>query len=108
MYKISSIITLTLLFVFALAGISCNRDKVSSKGTANLTPEQSKKLEAYRKSMEESKKVVVAKVNGVDILMSELIKEMNEIAPKYIAPGQTRDAQLDEKIRKNESSKHGR
>ncbi len=91
---------IAVLFTLALTGISCSRDKGAPKGNANLTPEQSRKVEAYKKSIQESKKIMVAKVNGVDILMSDLVKEMNDVAPEYIKPGQKRDAQTDQKVRK--------
>lgn len=93
--------TLILIFLFAvaLAPISCSREKEQNKGMANLSPEQSKALEAYKKSLEESKNTVVAKVDGVDISMHDLIKEMNEIAPQHIKPGQEKDPKVDEKVR---------
>ena len=96
-----SIIALTVLFAFALAGISCNRDKAPAKGTANVTPDQSKVLEAYAKSAEAAKKTMVGKINGVNISMNDLIREMNAIGPQYVKPGQKRDQKVDEKVRKD-------
>jgi hypothetical protein len=52
------------------------------------------------KSVEDPKKSVVAKVNGVPISVDDLAKEMNTIAPQYIKPGQKKDPQADEKVRK--------
>jgi hypothetical protein len=96
----SRIITLALLFAFGLGGVSCNRDKASGKGSANLTPEQAKVHEAYRKGLERSKDKVAAKVNAVNISMFDLINEMNLIGPQYVQPGQERDPKVDEQVRK--------
>jgi len=90
------IITLTILCVFTVAGISCNRDKAAPK----LSPEQAKMAEANKRSIEASKKTTVAKVNGAVVTMYELVREMNEIAPQYIKPGQEKDPQVDEKVKK--------
>ncbi len=97
------IFTLTMLFAFALAGISCNRQKSANKVPA-LTPEQAKQhemlLEERKKSIEDSKRNTAVKVNGVAITMYDLINEMNEIAPQYVKPGDKKDPQVDAKVRK--------
>ncbi len=94
-------VALTIVCALALAGVSCKGDKASSKGTANMTPEQAKAVESYKKSIEDSKKAIVAKVNGVNITMRDLIEEMNTIAPQYIKSGQERNTKVDEKVRKD-------
>jgi hypothetical protein len=101
MNKKPGIITLAILFAFALSGISCNRDKVSNKGISVLSPEQAKMVEAKEKSIAASKKTTAAKVNSVNISMNDLLAEMNAIAPQYIKPGQKRDPKVDEKVRKD-------
>jgi len=53
-----------------------------------------------RKSAEEPKKAVSAKVNGVPIAAGDLVDEMNAVAPEYLGQGRKRDAKIDEKIRK--------
>ncbi len=93
-------LSLMLLCAVALTPVSCNRNK-TDKATAPLPPEHTKMVEAYNKSIEESKKVIVAKVNGVDITMNDLIREMNAIGPQYLKPGQKRDPQLDKKVEKD-------
>jgi len=97
MKKTPRIVTLAILLAFVLAGISCNR----SKEVPKLTPEQSRIAEDLKKSVEESKKAMVAKVNGADISMYDLINEMNAIAPHYIKSDQKRDPETDEKIKKD-------
>jgi len=104
MKKISwRIAVTTVLFAFALAGVSC-KGKSENKEVPKLTPEQAKAhekiIEARAKSIEESKKTVVAKVNGVAITMYELINEMNTVAPQYIKPEEKKDPKLDEKVKK--------
>ncbi len=53
------------------------------------------------KSFAESKKAVAARVNGEEITMFSLLREMNAIAPQYQAQGGRRTPALDEKIRKD-------
>lgn len=93
----------TLIFVMALAialtGMSCKKD-TGRTNTAKMPPEHEKMVEQYKKSLSEEKKVVIAKVNGSDIVLSQLIQEMNAVAPKYLKPGQKMDTQTDEKVKK--------
>jgi SurA-like N-terminal domain len=90
---------LLILFALVLAAVSCNRNK-AEKGTATLPPEHAKAVEAYNKSIEESKKIIAAKVNGAGITMNDLVREMNSIAKEVTKPGQKRDPHLDKKVRK--------
>lgn len=85
-----------LLVMIALSGHACSKEKSGEK----KAPGHEKMVEAYQKSMLESKKNVVAKVNGATIPMYDLISEMNAVAPQYIKPGQKRDPKVDEKVRK--------
>lgn len=55
--------------------------------------------EEYLKRVEESKGVVVAKVNGTDITMKDLIGKMNQVAPKYLKPGQEITSETDQKVK---------
>ena len=87
-----------LLLTIGLSGISCSKEK--SAGKAAQTPEQAKMVEEYQKGIEESKKTIIAKVNGVDISMSELITEMNTVAPLYIKPGQKKTPEIDAQVQK--------
>jgi parvulin-like peptidyl-prolyl isomerase len=54
-----------------------------------------------KKSFEESKKVLAAKVNNEPITMFSLLREMNAIAPQYVASGKQRTPEIDAKIRSN-------
>ena len=88
-------IFLIALITIELMGVSCNRDKVSGRGS-----EQSKMFEEKRKSVEKLRKTTVARVNGVDISAYDLNKEIKVIAPQYVKPGQERDATVVEKMNK--------
>ncbi len=84
-----------------LACFSCNRNKEAAKPpSAQLPPGHEKAVEAYNKSVEESKKITVAKVNGAIITMNDLVGEMNAVAPQYLKEGQKRDAEFDKKVQK--------
>ena len=87
-----------LSLTIAFSGISCSREKSAEK--AAMSPEQSKMLEDYKKSVEESKKVVVVKVNGVNIALKDLIDMMNQIAPRYIKDAGQRSPEADAKVKK--------
>jgi hypothetical protein len=93
-------IFLIMLITIELTGVSCNRDKVSGKGTTNSASEQSKMAEERRRSAEGLKKTTLAKVNGVAISAYDLIKEINVIAPQHMKAGQERDAKVIEKLNK--------
>lgn len=90
-----------LMVTTALPGLSCRNDNAGKKDTAEMPPGHEKVIEQHMKGIEESKVVVVAKVNGVNISMHELIAVMNQLAPKYIKP-EERNPQMDEKV-KNEA-----
>ena len=85
---------------FGLAGISCKKENTATQPRANMPPEHEEMIQAFKKSAEVSKKIVVAKINGVVLTMSDLIREMNAVAPQYIKPGEKRDPKIDEKVRK--------
>jgi len=67
--RISHVIFICLVFL-----ISCN-DKGISSGISDKD---------IKNSIEESKRLVVARVNGARITMYSLIREMNLIAPEYL------------------------
>jgi len=62
--------------------------------------EEARKVEEAKKTAEEAKKVVVARVNGVDITMYQLIRAMNGVAPKYVKKGEEPTPEATAKIRK--------
>lgn len=88
---------LIVLYTVMTVLISCNSDK--TPGKAGSPANQPGTSEAYRKGLEDSKKVVVAKLNSVNISSYDLLTEMNVVGPKYIQPGQNRTPEIDQKVR---------
>ena len=88
------------LFSLTFGAVSCSKDKAAEKPGVTQSSEESKKAEALLKGISESKKIIVAKVNGSDITMFNLIGAMNTIAPQYIKPGQKRTPEIDKQVKK--------
>lgn len=78
-----------LLAALSLAGLSCKKQQQAAPPP--LTPEQKVKIEEGKKSAEEAKKVFAAQVNGVDISMQDLVREMNLISSRYDKSGKKSD-----------------
>jgi hypothetical protein len=94
-----TVAVLLIGFAVGLTGTSCKGKAEVGKvphGTPAAVPD---KVEAYRKSIEKTQGITVAKVNGVNIAMSDLITEMNEVAPSYLKPGEERNPDIDKKVR---------
>lgn len=96
-----AIIALAMVFTCS----SCTKKEEASKGMTQkeelkLTPEQAKQMEAIKKGTEESQKIIVAKVNGADITMYALVKEMNAIVPKFTPHGQPVTPDITAKVKK--------
>jgi hypothetical protein len=88
-----------LTAAITLTGSSCKK-KEQAEAPPPPTPEQRAAIEEAKKSVEESKKVDVAEVNGVEITMHDLIREMNKVAPKYIKGDEKETPRTTEKVRK--------
>lgn len=56
--------------------------------------------EEMKENAEEAKKIIVARVNGVDISMFSLVRSMNRVAPKYFQQGLDATPELNAKIKK--------
>lgn len=85
--------------------LSCNQKEDAAKnnvakGKPEMTPEQAKKAEEINRGNAESKNVVVARVNGADIIMFDLVKEMNALVWKYVAAGQPTTPEINAKVKK--------
>jgi len=96
----NAIICFIAVLVIGFTLISCKGDTTQNKEPSNRTPEPSRIAEEHQSRVEESKRTIAAKVNGVPISRYDLVAEMNTIAPQYIKPGQKRDPRTDEKVRK--------
>jgi len=90
-----------VVFFTGITLISCKGDLEQKKETSNRTTDSSRITEEHPNRVEESKKAIAAKVNGIPIPSADLVAEMNAIAPQYLKPGQKRDPRTDEKIRKD-------
>ncbi len=94
--KKSGIITIIAVLLIS-QGILGACKKAETPATAPEAHQQ----EMMNKSFELSKKAVAARVNGEDITMFALLREMNTIAPQYLGKGGQRTPELDKKIRKD-------
>jgi len=88
------------LAVIAMVGLSCAHGNTEKKDAAPSQAEHESMVSQYRKGVEESKKIVIARVNGADITMNDLINKMNQIAPSRIPRGHERTPELDQMVKK--------
>lgn len=83
---------------------SCTKKEDALKNAAvretHMTPEQTKQLEEVKRGVEESKRLVVARVNGSDITMYSLVREMNVMAPDIVPAGQQATPEITAKVKK--------
>src|SRR5208283_3136319 len=110
MNKNSLGVWLIVLAVLAgLTGLSCTKKENAPKEAAPkpapaLVEQKAKQAQEIKKGVEESKNIVVAKVNGAPITMYQLVSEMNLIAPRYTGPERKRaegpGPGIDKKIKK--------
>jgi hypothetical protein len=87
---------LTMILVVAVSHLmlfSCKKTETAG------APPDAHRNEMLKRSFEESKKVIAAKVNGEAITLFALLREMNAIAPQYLSQGRQRTPALDNKIR---------
>lgn len=94
---------MALAIVFTCASCSKKEDvskSMTQKEERKPTPEQAKKAKEIKKGIKESKHIVIATVNGADLTMFDLIREMNAVAPKIIQHGQTGTPELTAKVKK--------
>jgi len=90
--------------VLAFTCSSCTKKGDALKGAKEeiqaTTPERSERLAAVKKGIEESKKVLVARINGADITMYSLVKEMNAVAPDFVPAGKPATREITAKVKK--------
>jgi hypothetical protein len=84
---------------------SCTKKEDAAKNTTKkeaqkITPEQAKQVEEIKKGVKESQGIVIARVNGTDITMHNLVKEMNAIVPKFVTQGQPTTPEITAKVKK--------
>ena len=105
--KRKSLIIAAVLMAFAAVFTcsSCTKKEEASKSTTKkeeikTTPEQAKKIEEIKKGIKESKNIVVARVNGADITMFNLVREMNAVAPRLVTQGEPATPETTAKVKK--------
>jgi SurA N-terminal domain len=86
-----------VMLIASLVLFACRKTEPTS---AKVSPEAHQN-EMVKKSFEESKQVIAAKVNGEAITMFSVLREMNSIAPQYLKPGQPSTPEINAKIRKD-------
>lgn len=77
---------------------SCSK-KEQATPAKNLSPDRNEIAEKMNRSAAQSKSIVVADVNGDKITMSDLIREMNVVAPNFVRPGERPTPRMDEEVR---------
>ena len=87
-----------LIWLVGLAGISGAYEHSPKKKETPLG--HGKAAEEHLKDVKQAREVVVAVVNGDEIVLIDLIDEMNRVVPKYMKPGQPVDPAVDEKVEK--------
>jgi hypothetical protein len=65
-----------LAAALSLTGLSCKKKEPAAPPP---TPEQKAQIEEIKKNVEAAQKVFAAKVNGVEITMHDLVREMNRV-----------------------------
>jgi len=80
-------------------GASCSKKEQTTSKKA-LPPGHEKMVEKMEKGMAESRKIVVARVNGATITMNDLVREMNLLGPRYLGQGQRPTPEIDARVRK--------
>lgn len=94
---IRTIVVMLLAVSFSMSGFACKKQEPAPPPP---TPEQKAAIEVIKKNSEEAKKVFAAKVNGVEITMYDLVREMNKVSPKYLKEGEKVPPQTTATIKK--------
>ncbi len=94
----SSLILLTIMFT----GLSCAHSNTEKKDMAIMPAEHEKGPTEYQKGLQEAKKIVIARVNGVAITLKDLMNRMNQLASVYIPESHQRTPEIDQAV-KNEA-----
>lgn len=99
---------MALVMVFTCSSCTKKEDVSKSmmqKEGLKLATEQAEQKEKIKEGIKESQTIVIAKVNGADLSMFDLVREMNAIAPKYIRNGQAGTPEITTKVKKEALNK---
>jgi parvulin-like peptidyl-prolyl isomerase len=97
--RVSAWMACFLAVIVALAGTACKKGP-DKAGTAKEPAGHDKMVEGHLKSIEDSKKVVVARVNGVNIIMNDLMNRMAQITFQHSGRGQQMTPEVRQKAEK--------
>jgi len=87
-----------LLLILGSSVISCSREKTAEKVV--LSTEQAKMLDDYKKNLEASQRIVVAKINGAVLTEKDLLDMMDLISPQFVKEAGKRSAETDKRTKK--------
>jgi len=96
-----TLMALAMVFTYS----SCKKKEDASKSLTQkeelkLTPEQAIQKEKIKKGIKESQNIVIATVNGAEVTMYDLVREMNAVAPRIIPLGRTATPELTAAVKK--------
>lgn len=92
---IISLMSAAILF----GGFSCAH-RNAEKQDVTITPAEDENIMTeYKKGIEDSKKIVVARVNGVGITLNDLIDRMNRFASDYIPESHQQTPEIDQAVK---------
>ena len=81
------------------AGLSCAHRNAEKKDTALVPAEHEQRPADYQQGLQEAKKIVVARVNGVAITLKDLINRMNQFASVYVPESHERTPEIDQAVK---------
>ena len=83
-----------MIATISLSGFSCSNDKMGK------SVGDEKAIKEHRKDIEKSKEITVAKVNGSEITMAQLIGRVNLLAPNYVKGAKEITREMDQKMKR--------
>lgn len=92
---ISSLMLLTIMF----AGLSCAHRNTEKQDMAIMPEEVEKRQTEHQRGLQEAKKMVIARVNGVAITLFDLLNKMNQLASVYIPESHQRTPEIDQAVK---------
>jgi len=84
-----------MAMTIALAGVSCNKEKSPKEEPKKALPAEQEEKER----VEKARQIKVARVNGVEITMYDLVREMNIIASKMVPDSSKRTPETDARVK---------
>lgn len=89
---------MALAATIALTAFSCTREKTPQEEPKKALPALPAE-QGERERVEKARQIKVARVNGAEITMHDLVKEMNRIAPRLIPDASRRTPETDARVK---------